>query len=108
MERDVQEAQNDKKLREMKVEADISIENQREALIAQKTDNDKKEADTQGYVLEQTLEPYRNMDWKILTALNNNGDAKLNISMAFRELAQNAQKIGTLNITPDLLKNILK
>ena len=108
MERDVQEAQNQKKLREMQVEADISIENQRKALLIQQTENDKKEADTKGYVLEKTLEPYKALDWKMITALTNNADANLNISLAFRELAQNAEKIGTLNITPDLLNNILQ
>ena len=108
MERDVQEAENSKKLREMKIEADIAIENQRKALITQKTANDKKEADTKGYVLEKTLEPYKSMDWKLLTALTGTNDPRSNISLAFRELAQNADKIGTLNITPDLLDSVLK
>ncbi|MFT5779541.1 MAG: hypothetical protein ACI837_002500 [Crocinitomicaceae bacterium] len=107
MESDVQDAENERKLREMQVEADISVENQRESLIEQKTQNDKKEAEAQGYVLQTTLGPYKDMDWKILTALNNNSDAKFNISLAFRELASNAEKIGTLNITPDLLESLL-
>jgi hypothetical protein len=29
------------------------------------------------------------------------------IAVAFRELAENAQKIGELNVTPDLLKSLL-
>ncbi len=107
MELSIQEAENDRKLREMQVEADIAIENQRQALIEQKTENDKKEADTQGYVLETTLKPYKELDWKLLTALNNNTDPRLNISLAFRELAENADKIGNLNISPDLLDSIL-
>ena len=32
----------------------------------------------------------------------------LAIAHAFRELAENAQKIGTLNISPDLLDRLLK
>ncbi|MGB1004689.1 MAG: SPFH domain-containing protein [Salibacteraceae bacterium] len=107
MESDVQKADNQRKLREMKLEADISVENQRKSLIEQKTENDKKEAETKGYVLETTLKPYRDMDWKTLTALNNNSDPKFNISLAFRELADNADKIGNLNISPDLLDSIL-
>jgi len=91
----------------MNLEADISVENQRKSLIEQKTENDKKEAETKGYVLETTLEPYRSMDWKTLTALNNNSDPRFNISLAFRELADNAGKIGNLNISPDLLDSIL-
>lgn len=108
MESDVQKAENDRKLREMKLEADIAVENQRKLLIEQQTANDKKEAETQGYVIETTLKPYKGMDWKILTALNNNADPKFNISLAFRQLAENADKIGNLNISPELLDSILK
>lgn len=107
MESEVQKADNQRKLREMKLAADISVENQRKSLIEQKTENDKKEAETKGYVLETTLKPYRDMDWKTLTALNNNSDPRFNISLAFRELADNADKIGNLNISPDLLDSIL-
>jgi regulator of protease activity HflC (stomatin/prohibitin superfamily) len=107
MESQVQKADNDRKLREMKLAADIAVENQRKQLIEQKTANDKKEAETQGYVIETTLKPYKDVDWKTLTALNNNADPKFNISLAFRELAENAGKIGTLNISPDLLDSIL-
>jgi len=108
MESDIQKAQNDRKLREMGLEADIAVENQRKQLIERKAENDKKEAETQGYVLETTLKPYKEFDWKLLTALNNNTDPKFNISLAFRELAENADKIGNLNISPDLLDTLLK
>lgn len=107
MESEVQKADNDRKLREMKLEADIAVENQRKLLIEQRTANDKKEAETQGYVIETTLKPYKDIDWKTLTALNNNPDPKFNISLAFRELAENANKIGNLNISPDLLDSLL-
>lgn len=107
MESEVQKADNDRKLREMKLAADIAVENQRKQLIEQKTANDKKEAETQGYVTETTLKPYKDIDWKTLTALNNNPDPKFNISLAFRELAENANKIGNLNISPELLDSLL-
>ena len=107
MEAEVQQAENDRKLREMKVQADISVENQRKGLIDQKTANEKKEAEAQGYILETTLKPYKELDWKTLMALNNNGDARFNIALAFRQLAENADKIGTLNISPDLLETLL-
>jgi hypothetical protein len=107
MESEVQKADNDRKLREMKLAADIAVENQRKQLIEQKTANDKKEAETQGYVIETTLKPYKDIDWKTLTALNNNPDPKFNISLAFRELAENADKIGNLNISPELLDSLL-
>ena len=65
------------------------------------------QAETQGYVIETTMKPYKEMDWKILTALNNNTDPRFNISLAFRQLAENADKIGNLNISPELLDSIL-
>lgn len=108
MEAEIQKADNDRKLREMKVQADIAVENQRKLLIEQKTANERKEADAQGYVIETTLKPYKEMDWKIITALNNNPDPKFNIALAFRQLAENAEKIGNVNISPELLESILK
>lgn len=107
MEAEVQKEENSRILREMKISADIAVENQRKELIDQKTENDRKEAETQGYALEASLNPYKDIDWRILTALNGNQDAKFNIALAFRELAENAQKIGNLNISPDLLENLL-
>lgn len=107
MELEIIKAENDRKLREMKFEADIAIENQRKDLVLQKTENDRKEAETNGFVIETTLKPYKDIDWKVLSALSNNSDPRMNISLAFRQLAENAEKIGTLNISPDLLESIL-
>lgn len=80
METEIQQADNDRKLREMKVQADIAVENQRKLLIDQKTANERKEAETQGFVIETTLKPYKDIDWKTLTALNNNPDPRFNIA----------------------------
>ena len=107
MESEVLRAENQRKLREMKLAADISVENKRKELIDQKTANDKKEAETKGYTIETTLKPYKEMDWRILTALGNGNDPKSNIALAFRNLAENATKISNLNISPDLLNSIL-
>jgi hypothetical protein len=107
MEAEVQKATNERVLREMKVQADIAIEDQRERLLEQQTVNARKEADTQGYVIETTLKPYKDMDWRMITALSNNPDPRFNIALAFRQLAENAEKIGNLNISPELLDSIL-
>jgi len=102
-----QKAEHERELREMKVAADIAVENQRKELIEQKTANDKREAETRGYIIDATLKPYKDIDWRTLTALNNNPDPKFNIALAFRQLAENADKIGNLNISPELLQSIL-
>jgi regulator of protease activity HflC (stomatin/prohibitin superfamily) len=105
----INEAENDRKLREMKVSADVSIEEQKTKLIEMQSENEKKLADSKGYTLEKTLKPYRDIDWRTLMALNSNGVTALdNIGFAFRELAENSEKIGTLNITPDFLETIIE
>jgi regulator of protease activity HflC (stomatin/prohibitin superfamily) len=107
MEKEILEAENDRKLREMKIEADISVEDHKKKLLDMQVENERKEADSRKYLLESSLTPYKEMDWKTIMAIGNNGnDPKLNIALAFRELAENASKIGSLNITPDLLESL--
>ncbi|MEM7104975.1 MAG: SPFH domain-containing protein [Bacteroidota bacterium] len=108
MEAEVQKAENNRKLREMKVAADISIEEERKQLIELLSDNKKRQAETEAYRLQKLLGQYKDMDWKTLLAINGKNDAKLNIALAFRELAENADKIGSLNITPDLLTQLVE
>lgn len=96
-------------IREKKMAADIAIETERAKLIDAKVENDQKAADAQAYALEATLKPVRTLDWKTLQALSSSGgDASVMIGLAFRELAENASKIGELNISPDLLRTLLK
>ena len=108
METDVVKQTNINKLKEMEMSSDISIEEQKKKLIDIQVSNDKKEADSKEYILNANLKPYKEMDWKTLMAMSNkNNNPKTHIALAFRELADNADKIGTLNITPDLLDSII-
>lgn len=107
MEAKVQQAENDRRLREMKVGADIAVENQRQELIQKRSENERLDAETKGYVLDTTLKPYRDIDWRTLMALGNNNDPKTHLSLAFRMMAENAEKIGTLNVSPELLETLL-
>lgn len=99
-------AENNRKLRETKIKADIAVENERQKLIETRVQNSRKEADAQGYAIETLLKPYRSMDWKTLAAIGKEFNANSQVAMAFRLLAENAEKIGTLNITPDLLQSL--
>jgi hypothetical protein len=104
----IKEEENNRILREMRIAADISIEEQRKTIIDMKVENDKKEADAKGYLIEKTIQPYKNIDWRTLMAMNGGGmDAKDNIAFAFRQLAENATKIEHLNISPELLTSLL-
>lgn len=108
MQTDVVKLENEEKLKEMGMKSDISLEEQKQKLIDLQVMNEKKEADMKEYVLNASLKPYQEMDWKTLMAINNNQDASMNIALAFRELAENADKIGNLNISPDLLDSLVK
>lgn len=94
-------------IREKKIAADIAIEEQRSALVDLELENEKKTADGRSYALAASLEPLKGLDWKTLMALSPRGGAELVIATAFRELAENATKIGELNISPDLLRTLL-
>ncbi|NBP69969.1 MAG: membrane protease subunit, stomatin/prohibitin [Cytophagia bacterium] len=103
------DADKARKLREMKMEADLAVEEQKTKLTEIQAANDKRIADAKGYMLEKTLQPYKELDWKTLMAIQpGNLTAMDNIGFAFRELAENSGKIGTLNITPDLLETVIK
>jgi hypothetical protein len=98
-----------RQIRETRMAADIAVEEQRSALIERQSANDRKEADSKGYALAAMLKPLRDMDWRTLMAASaGRMDPKLSIAMAFRDLAENATRIGQLNITPDLLASILR
>ena len=97
-----------RELLEHKMEAEISLEKQRALLTDQKTENERKEADSRAYGLKAVIAPVQELDWRLLMMLNpQGGDARNTIAMAFQELATNAQKIGQLNISPDLLTSLL-
>lgn len=94
-------------IREQKLAADIAAEQQRAELIEKQAANDQKQADARSYALEAVLRPMRSTDWRILmAAASGKLDAGTNIAMAFREIAENAQKVGELHITPELLASL--
>jgi hypothetical protein len=101
----VQEKQ--RQIRETQIAADISVEERRASLVERRSENDRRDADARAYALQATLAPIKGVDWRTLIALGAGGaDPKLMIALAFRELAENAGKIGELNVTPDLLKSL--
>jgi len=109
MENKIAAEENNRLLREMKILADIKIETERTTLTSLEVQNLKAKSDAKVYEIAAILEHYKNMDWKIIQAMNgNSGNAHDNIALAFRELAENTQKIGTLNITPDLLQSLVQ
>ena len=100
--------QKNRQVRETQMAAEISVEEQRAVLVDHRVANDRKEADARSHMLQATLEPLKTVDWRTLMVASGNNDSKSIIAMAFRDLAENAGKIGELNISPDLLSSLLK
>jgi hypothetical protein len=69
--------------------------------------NQLKEAEARGASLQAVLNPVREIDWRVLLAMQGDASASTLISSAFDQIARNADKIGQLNITPDLLQALL-
>lgn len=97
-----------REIHEREMEGQIALERQRAALTEQRIENERKEADSRAYALEAVLKPVHGLDWRTLMMLNPQGsDARNTMAMAFQDLAMNAQKIGELNISPDLLRSLI-
>jgi hypothetical protein len=107
LETEVAVQQKQRQIRETQIDADISVEERRSALVERRAENERRDADARAYALRATLEPVRDVDWRTLMAVSgSSADPKLMIALAFRELAENAGKIGEINVTPDLLKSL--
>jgi regulator of protease activity HflC (stomatin/prohibitin superfamily) len=97
-----------REIRETQMAAEIAVEEQRGQFIDRRVENERKDADSRAYTLTETLKPLRGLDWKTLMMLGGkNADAKAIVALAFQEMAENAQKIGELNVSPDLLKSLI-
>jgi hypothetical protein len=97
-----------RELREAEMQAQISIEQQNKELVTLSTANAKEEADAKAYAISATMKAMGETDPKIIQALTSaNMEPGQLIALAFRELAENADKIGHLNISPELLSELL-
>lgn len=100
-------AEKQRDIRETEMAGEIAIEQQRSQLVETQVENERKESEARGAALQAILEPVRGLDWRTLIAMQGESGSEMLISSAFDQLAQNAEKIGQLNITPDLLNSLL-
>ena len=105
-ERAVQEKQH--QLRDAEMEANIALEEKNKQLVALSTENTKAEADAKAYGVSATMKALEGVDSKVLQALASVGmQPDQLVAIAFQGLAERADKIGQLNISPDLLRELL-
>lgn len=115
--RQVRDAQLDAERSEMKkknelkneqLEAQISLEEKRKTLIALATENSRAEADAKAYELQAMMNALSGVDTDVIRALAAIGmQPQALVANAFQSLAGNAEKIGQLNITPDLIREMM-
>ena len=87
----------------------IKLEDQRQALVRLAVENAKAEAEAKAYAVGKLMDAFRDVNPGILQSLASVGMApETLIALAFQGLAEKADKIGELNISPDLLRELLK
>jgi regulator of protease activity HflC (stomatin/prohibitin superfamily) len=96
-------------IQEEEMTGKISLEKRNQELVALATDNLKCEADAKAYSLSATMKALVGVDAKVLQALTSvSMSSSQLIALAFRDLAEGAEKIGQLNVSPELLTELLR
>ena len=99
----------EQQVRETKMAGAIRLENDRKLMVEVKAENARAEADAQSYAVEASLRPLLNLDDRLIEMLAvQNMDPRRMVSLALKQIAQNAGKIGNLNLSPDLLESLMR
>jgi hypothetical protein len=105
-ERVIQEKQH--QLQQAEMAAKVLLEGKRKEHVVLAAQNAKAESDARAYGISATMQALSSADARTIQALANAGmTPEQLIAAAFQELASKADKIGQLNISPDLLRELL-
>lgn len=95
------------KMRNTEMEEKIKLEERNKEFVELETENNRKRAEEQAFAAAAMIKAYENANVALIEACAlANMDPKTLMAKAFMELGENAGKIGTLNMTPDLLAAI--
>ncbi|MDE6625330.1 MAG: SPFH domain-containing protein [Lachnospiraceae bacterium] len=90
-----------------KLEQDIRLEEENCRLVDLQTENERKKSDAKAYDSAVLLKTFADIDTEVVKALAVSGmDSKALIAKAFVEIGDKADKIGVLNVSPDLLETL--
>ena len=105
-EKTIQEKRNE--LETAQTDHEIAIENSRKDLVTLAAENSRTESEAKAYAVEAVVKAIQKADPNLVQALVAGGmkPGQL-IASAFQEIARNSDKIGNLNISPDLLNELL-
>jgi hypothetical protein len=94
---------------EEKLEGRINLEERKSTLVDQSGRNAKVESDSRAYGVRVVVEALGQADQRVLEGLlSAQMSPEQLISSAFRGLAGNAERIGQLNISPELLESLTR
>ncbi len=87
----------------------VSLEQQNGALVQLQVENKKREADASAYALNATIQVVRDLDPRTLQALTmGSASPEQLMALGFQNIADNAQKIGEFNFSPDLIRQLAR
>jgi hypothetical protein len=87
--------EQERKIKQNELSTQVDLEQRRQQLVALQGENTRQKAEFAAEAMRIELGPYQNLDTRLLLAL------------AFRDFAENAQKIGNLTITSEILEQLL-
>jgi hypothetical protein len=99
----------EQQVREAKLNGQIHLEEERARLVEARAENGRAEADVQAYAMQAALRPLRELDRELVQLLAlQSAEPRLMVSLAMKELAKNAAKIGNLNFSPELMEALME
>ena len=93
----------------IRIQSEIDSETQRQELVSLAAENSRQEADAEAYAVSSKMKAFRELPVENLKAM---ALAQMQpeqlMALAFESLAQNSDKIGELNISPDLIGQMVR
>ncbi|WP_087018678.1 SPFH domain-containing protein [Thaumasiovibrio subtropicus] len=92
-----------------KLEAQTLKEEERSRLVELENTNAQSRADSKAYAIEKTLRAYESIDTERLRIMSMSGQAPEQlIAQAIENLTQGENRVGNLNLSPELLQSLVK
>lgn len=92
-----------------RIHSEIEAESQRKELVSLNAENNKQKADADAYAVSSKMKAFKELPVENLKAMAlANMQPEQLMAMAFESMAQNADKIGELNISPDMFGQMMK
>ncbi|MGM9536163.1 MAG: SPFH domain-containing protein [Intestinibacter sp.] len=101
--------EKENKMKDEELGYQTKLEEKRKEFIKLSVENAREESDSKAYQFAAMMKVFNEMDPNVIQALATiNMEPEKLIAGAFQQLANKADKIGELNISPDLLQSLIK